>query len=252
MMQKPHFLTLASGEKLAYHHHDGEGPGLVFLGGFMSDMSGSKATAIEQHAKAKGLSFTRFDYSGHGVSDGQFKDGTISRWHQDSLAILDQVAEGPQILIGSSMGGWLALLCALSRPEQIKALILIAPAPDFTERLMWPGFSEEEKESLTTKGYIEQPSDYGDEPYIITKALIDDGKNNLLLDHAIPLDIPIRILHGMCDIDVPWRLSIDLIDALTSQDATFTLVKNGDHRLSEPDDITRLCQTTDNVLKTLS
>ena len=251
-MQKPHFLTLSNGEKLAYHHHEGDGPGLIFFGGFMSDMTGTKAIALEQHAIQKNQAFTRFDYSGHGASDGQFKDGTISRWHRDALAILDEVTNGPQIVIGSSMGGWLSLLCALSRPERIRGLILIAPAPDFTERLMWPNFSAEERESLNTKGYIEQPSDYGDDPYIITKALIEDGRNNLLLSHNIPLDIPIHILHGMQDSDVPWRLSLDLIEALTSNNVTLTLVKSGDHRLSETDDIARLLQSTDNLSAAVS
>lgn len=236
----PQILECESGARLAFHHHAGRGPGVVFLGGFMSDMTGTKATALEAHVTAHGHAYTRFDYQGHGQSSGRFRDGTISIWTQDALAILDKVATGPQILIGSSMGGWIALLCALARPEQVKAMVLIAPAPDFTQRLMWPSFSAAQKARIETEGYIEEPSDYGDDPYVITKALIEDGKKNLLLDKPIPLDIPVRILHGQQDKDVPWGLSLDLIEALESQDVVLTLVKDGDHRLSEPDDIARL------------
>ncbi|MGD8327010.1 MAG: alpha/beta hydrolase [Sphingomonadales bacterium] len=252
MTQEIHYLNLGNGEKLAFHHSHGKGPGVVFLGGFMSDMTGTKATALESHVQACGHGFTRFDYSGHGASDGAFRDGTIGRWKDDALAVLDEVAEGPQILIGSSMGGWIALLCALARPEKVKGLILIAPAPDFTERLMWPDFSDEEKALIQSQGYIEQPSDYGDEPYVITKALIEDGRDHLLLDKLIALDIPVRILHGMKDVDVPYQLSFDLIEALTSTDVVLTLVKEGDHRLSEEDDIMRLNTTVDALLSGLS
>lgn len=252
MTQEIQYLTLKNGEKLAYHHTSGKGPGIVFCGGFMSDMTGTKATALESHVSAAGHGFTRFDYSGHGASDGAFRDGTIGRWAEDALAVLDEVTDGPQILIGSSMGGWVSLLCALARPDKVKGLILIAPAPDFTERLMWPDFSEEEKATILSQGYIEQPSEYGDEPYVITKALIEDGRQHLLLDKVLALDIPVRILHGMKDVDVPYQLSFDLIEALTSTDVVLTLVKEGDHRLSEEDDIARLNTSVDGLLKSLS
>lgn len=252
MTQEIQYLTLENGEKLAYHHSVGKGPGVVFLGGFMSDMTGTKATALESHVSMSGHGFTRFDYAGHGASDGAFRDGTIGRWKEDALAVLDEVADGPQILIGSSMGGWIALLCALARPEKVKGLILIAPAPDFTEKLMWPDFSDAEKALIQSLGYIEQPSDYGDEPYVITKALIEDGRDHLLLDKPIALDIPVRILHGMKDVDVPYQLSFDLIEALTSTDVVLTLVKSGDHRLSDEDDIARLNMTVDMLLSGLS
>lgn len=245
----PQILECGNGARLAFHHHRGRGPGVVFLGGFMSDMTGTKATALEAHVTALGHAYTRFDYQGHGQSSGRFRDGTISIWAQDALAILDRVATGPQILVGSSMGGWIALLCALARPEQVKALVLIAPAPDFTQRLMWPSFSDTQKAQIETEGYIEEPSDYGDEPYVITKALIEDGKKNLLLDKPIPLDIPVRILHGQQDKDVPWGLSLDIIEALESRDVVLTLIKDGDHRLSDPGDIARLNATVGDVLK---
>ncbi|MFZ5609994.1 MAG: alpha/beta hydrolase [Pseudomonadota bacterium] len=236
-----------AGVPLAYHSGAGRAPTIVFCGGFMSDMTGTKAMALAAHARARGQAFVRFDYSGHGTSGGMMGEGTISRWLDDTLAILDQVAQGPVLLIGSSMGGWLALLAALARPSQVKALALVAPAPDFTERLMWAKFTADQRQSLLREGHITQPSDYAETPYVITRALIEDGRRHLLLDGPIPLDIPIRILHGQQDGDVPWRLSLELAEKLTAQDLVTSLVKDGDHRLSRPADLARLMAAVDEL-----
>lgn len=243
----PQELALEDGSTLAYHKVAGNTPGVIFLGGFMSDMTGTKATALEAHCRAHGRAFIRFDYRGHGQSSGKFRDGTIGRWRDDALAILDQVAEGPQVLVGSSMGGWIALLAALARPERAVGLIGVAAAPDFTRDLMWEGYSEEARETLKTEGFIEEPSEYGDEPYVITYRLIEEGREHILLDHPVPITCPVRLLQGMEDPDVPWRTALRLADKLESEDVTVTLVKQGDHRLSEPADIDRLCAAVDDL-----
>jgi pimeloyl-ACP methyl ester carboxylesterase len=182
----------------------------------------------------------RFDYSGHGASEGQFVDGTISRWRQDALDVLDRLTEGPQILVGSSMGGWLALLAALARPERVAGLVLIAPACDFTERLLWAGLTDDSRRAITDEGVWLRPSQYGPKPYPITRALIEDGRRHLLMDAEIAVDCPVRILHGMRDPDVPWRHGLALVDLLRSPDVTFELIKSGDHRLSDPGSLGRL------------
>lgn len=240
-------------EKLAYVHDapKNQGIGVTWLGGFKSDMTGTKATSLADWAAAAGRGYTRFDYFGHGQSSGRFTDGTISRWRDDALAVLDEIATGPQVLIGSSMGAWIALLAALARPEQVKALVLIAPAPDFTEALMWAGFDETIRATLRSDGIYRQPSEY-DEPYEISYNLIEDGRKHLLLGGDIPLTLPVRILQGMADADVPWRHAMLLADSLESDNVTVSLTKNGDHRLSEPDDIKRLTETLDGLLATLS
>lgn len=215
-------------------------PGLLWLGGFKSDMTGTKAEALAAFAARDGRRLVRFDYFGHGVSGGRFIEGTIGRWKADAVHILDSVCEGPQILVGSSMGGWIALLAALARPEKVAGLVLIAPAPDFTEELMWAGFSDEIRATILREGVYRQPSEYDEEPYEISRALIEDGREHLLLKHPIALDKPVRILQGMQDEDVPWRHALKLVEALSGDDVTVTFVKNGDHRLSKPTDIARL------------
>jgi pimeloyl-ACP methyl ester carboxylesterase len=218
----------------------GGAPGIVFLGGFKSDMTGTKASRLDEICHAQGLGFLRFDYSGHGESSGDFLDGTISRWFADALAAFDRLTEGPQILVGSSMGGWIMLLLALARPERIEGLIGVAPAPDFTEELIWRTLSEHERAKLLRDGKLEQPSDYSPEPYVITRALIEDGRKNLLLGGAIPIAAPVRLLHGLNDRDVPHEISLRLQARLAAQDVVVELIKDGDHRLSRPQDLARL------------
>jgi len=214
---------------------------VVFLGGFKSDMTGGKATALDEFCNARGLGFLRFDYSGHGASSGDFLDGTISRWSADALAVIDKLTAGPLVLVGSSMGGWIMLLVALQRRERIKGLIGIAAAPDFTEELIWRGLSGGDQHRLMTQGRVEQPSEYSAEPYVTTRALIEDGRKHLLLGGAIDLDVPVRLLHGMADPDVPYRYSLRLAERLASARVRVTLIKDGDHRLSRPEDLALLC-----------
>ena len=230
---------------------DLSGAGLVWLSGFNSDMQGSKVLALEAWAAGHGHPFLAFDYSGHGMSDGDFADGTISAWREDSLAAIDALTEGPQILVGSSMGGWMALLAALARPERIAGLILIAPAPDFTETLMWPEFSPAVQQEIIETGVHMRPSDYG-EPYPITRALIEDGRQWQILDAPIAFTGPVRILQGMDDPDVPWIHAQRLVNALTSPDLIFTLIKDGDHRLSREQDIARLLSTAGEIVRAAS
>jgi len=239
------FLTRPDGATIAYHARSGKSPGVIFLGGFMSDMTGTKATALEQSCRDAGRAFVRFDYLGHGQSSGAFADGTIGRWRDDALAVLDEITEGPQILVGSSMGGWIMFLTALARPDRVAGLIGVAPAPDFTRRLMWDGFDEDIRETLRRDGVYLEPSQYDDEPYTITMQLIEEGDNHMILDDGIELDCPVRILHGMEDPDVPWQHALTIVQSLKSKDVTLSLVKHGDHRLSEPDDIERLTTTVE-------
>lgn len=230
------------GVRLAYRGTSGQAgrAGLVWLGGFHSDMLGEKATTLHAAAQAAGRAFLRFDYFGHGESGGAFADGTISRWRDDALAMIDSQTQGPLVLVGSSMGGWMALLAALARPERVKGLMLIAPAPDFTERLMWAGFSDDQREQIMEQGFWTRPSAYDPAGYPITRALIEDGRNWLIMDGPIAFDGPVRILHGARDEDVPWSHSFELADRLTSEDVSWELVKDGDHRLSRPNDIARM------------
>lgn len=241
-------LERPSGAKIAYHRSEGRGPGIVFLGGFASDMTGTKALAVEAFAQARGLAFLRFDYQGHGASSGKFEEGTIGLWADDAKAAIAELTQGPQILVGSSMGGWIMLLAALAMPERIAALVGIAPAPDFTEDLMWAGFTPEVRKQIMETGVYREPSDYSDEPYIITRKLIEDGRQNLLLRDPISLTCPVRILQGLEDCDVPWKHALKLSAALESSDVEVTLVKGGDHRLSEPADLERLVKTLERLL----
>ncbi|MEL7033281.1 MAG: alpha/beta hydrolase [Pseudomonadota bacterium] len=214
----------------------------VWLSGFKSDMTGTKVTVLEDWAKQAGHGFLAFDYSGHGVSGGAFEDGTISAWREDAFAAIEGLTSGNLILVGSSMGGWMALLSALAVKARVAGMVLIAPAPDFTQKLMWPEFSAEQQAEIMEQGVTLRPSDYGD-PYPITRALIEDGKQWALLDGTIDLTCPIRILQGQQDPDVPWTHAFLLVDALASEDVVFSLIKDGDHRLSRDQDIARLLAT---------
>ena len=214
----------------------------VWLSGFKSDMSGSKVTVLEAWAKAQGHGFLAFDYSGHGLSGGAFEDGTISAWREDALAAIEGLTSGRIVLVGSSMGGWMALLAALALKARVAAMVLIAPAPDFTQKLMWPEFTAEQQSEIMETGQTLRPSEYGD-PYPITRDLIEDGKQWALLDDLISLEMPIRILQGLQDPDVPWQHAFKLVEAVTSEDLVFSLIKDGDHRLSRDQDIERLVAT---------
>ncbi len=241
------FLERPGLPRLAYCVTAGKAPGIVFLGGFGSDMSGTKATALEQAAVARGQAFLRLDYSGHGQSEGQFTDGTIGTWFADALAVFDAVTEGPQIVIGSSMGGWMALLLARARPERVKALVGIAAAPDFTVRLMSEELTDAQRETLRRDGVLYRPSEYGD-PMPITLKLVEDGSNHLMLDRPVPFKGPVRLLHGQCDPDVPWQLALRIAERLESDDVRVVLVKDGDHRLSRPQDIALIVDTVDGLI----
>ena len=232
-------LDRGDGIPLAALHQPGRAPTIVFLPGFHSDMTGDKATHLARLAARHGQALLRLDYSGHGASGGRFEDGTISTWTQDALTLIDRLTTGPLILIGSSMGGWIALRIALARPARIAALIGLAAAPDFTERLMWDSMAPQERARLLEHGVLHIPSQYGP-PTPITRALIEDGRRNLLLDAPIPLAIPIRLLHGQRDPDVPWETALRLAERITSPDVRITLVKDGDHRLSRPADLALL------------
>ena len=231
--------------RIAVRARAGGAPGLFWLGGFNSDMQGIKALALDKWAADHGRACVRFDYSGHGESGGAFIDGTIGRWLEESVAVFGQFCTGPQVVIGSSMGGWMALLLAremAKRPESrasLAGLVLIAPAPDFTEELMWKGFSAEIRRELETKGVWLRPSQYG-EPYPITRALIEEGRNHLLLGSAIDVGCPVRILQGAQDPDVPWQHAFALAHRLPSEDVVLTMIQDGDHRLSRPQDIARI------------
>ena len=223
-------------------------PGLVFLGGFMSDMGGTKAQWLEGFAMRAGFPYLRFDYSGHGLSEGAFTDGTIGGWLDDTLDVLDRLTEGPQVLAGSSMGGWLALLAALARKDRVKGLVGIAAAPDFTEDLIHRELSDSQRDTLMKDGIIHVPSEYGDQPYAITRALIEDGREHLLLTGPIALDCPVRLIQGLRDDDVPWRTALGIAEKLETGDVTVTLIKEGDHRLSRAQDLERIGQAVMEVV----
>ena len=223
---------------IAVRLREGRTPGLVWLGGFKSDMKGTKAEALDRWAAESGRAYLRFDYSGHGESGGDFADGTIARWLEEGLAVFDAFCRGPQVLIGSSMGGWLALL--LLRELGACRLVLIAPAVDFTEALMWQRFPPEVRRQIEQTGSWQRPSAYSEEPYLITRKLIEDGRNHLLLGGLIETGCPVRILQGVQDEDVPWQHAVELSSRLAHDDVVLTLVKDGDHRLSRPEDIERL------------
>lgn len=243
----PIWLARADGVRLAYRHHTGKGPMLVFLPGYMSDMQGSKAVALEAWAISQGRAMLRLDYSGCGESEGRFEDGTLDIWRDDILLILHLISRGPVFLVGSSMGGWLALLVARALPDQVVGMIGIASAPDFTE---W-GFSEAEKERLARYGRLERLSEYGPEPMITTQRFWESGKANRLLTGEIGIDCPVRLIHGQKDPDVPWQISLDIAARLRSADVQTILIKDGDHRLSRPQDIAALLRVIGDVLEVI-
>ena len=231
--------------RIAVRARAGGGPSLLWLGGFHSDMKGTKAQALDAWAAEQNRACVRFDYSGHGESGGAFTDGTIGRWLAEAVAVFDQFCRGPQVVIGSSMGGWIALLLARelarrsSHTASLAGMVLIAPAPDFTEELMWKGFSPEARQEIESKGVWLRPSEYG-EPYPITRGLIDEGRNHLLLGSAIDVGCPVHILQGGQDPDVPWRHAFALAHRLPAEDVVLTMIQDGDHRLSRPQDIARI------------
>ncbi|WP_027287966.1 alpha/beta hydrolase [Rhodovibrio salinarum] len=246
----PQYLNRADGARIAYHHTPGETPGLMFLGGFASDMDGSKALALEAYAQARGRAFLRFDYQGHGQSSGRFADGTIGQWRDDALSALDQLTDGPQVLVGSSMGGWIMLLAALARPERIAGLVGIAAAPDFTDELLWSRLTTQQKQEIEDKGVWNMPSDYGD-PVPITHQLIGEGRRHKLLDGPIAITCPVRLLQGTADDEVPADWALKLQNRLTSDDVEATLVKDADHRMSTDRDLQRLRDTLDRLFRDL-
>jgi pimeloyl-ACP methyl ester carboxylesterase len=248
--QEPTFIEVGEGDghrRIAVRARAGSGPGLFWLGGFNSDMRGTKALALDAWAAEHGRACLRFDYSGHGESGGAFIDGTIGRWLEEAIAVFEQFCRGPQVVIGSSMGGWMALLLARAiasreaKQATLAGLVLIAPAPDFTEQLMWNAFSDEVREEIRTKGVWMRPSEYDDgTPYPITRALIEEGRNHLLLGSAIEVGCPVRILQGAQDPDVPWQHAFALAHRLPAEDVVLTMIQDGDHRLSRPQDIARI------------
>ncbi|MFN3658444.1 MAG: alpha/beta hydrolase [Pseudolabrys sp.] len=230
---------------IAVRVREGKSPGLFWLGGFKSDMQGTKAAALDRWAAENGRACVRFDYSGHGESGGDFTEGTIGSWLADSLAVYAQFCRGPQVVVGSSMGGWIALLLARALRKQpgaapIAGMVLIAPAVDFTEELMWKQFPAAIRREIEEKGFWLRPSQYGEEAYPITRELIEEGRNHLMLGGLIETGCPVHILQGVQDPDVPWRHAQELVARLSRDDVVMTLVKDGDHRLSRPEDIERL------------
>ncbi len=246
-MQQAGETDRGDGVALAWVRTPGRGPTAVFLPGFRSDMTGTKALLTEAFCIEHGMGCLRLDYSGHGASGGAFTDGTIGRWTDDALLLIDRLTEGPLVLVGSSMGGWIALLAALARPGRVAGLIGIAAAPDFTEDLMWQAMMPEERARLERDGVLHVPSQYGD-PTPVTAALIKDGRTRLLLDRPVPLRCPVRLLHGQQDPDVPWHTALRLAERLESDDVQATLIKDGDHRLSRPSDLALLRRALGDLL----
>lgn len=234
------FLVLPDGRELAYCASGGALPGVVFMGGFRSDMTGAKAQSLERWCREKNRRFLRFDYSGHGRSSGDFRDGTIGGWTRDALAMLDHVATGDNLLVGSSMGAWIMLLAALQRKERVRGLVGVASAPDFTEDLLWNAMTPAQQSTLLTEKLLPVASCNGQEPYPITLNLVEEGRRHLLLRNAIPLACPVRLIHGAEDEDVPWQVAVSLLQRLAGADVTLQLIKDGNHRLSAPEHLLRL------------
>lgn len=244
----PNYLETPDGRRIAYHRSEGASPGIVFLGGFRSDMTGTKATFIEAWARGAGHAFLRFDYTGHGASSGEFLEGSIGDWARDAEDAITRLTEGPQVLVGSSMGGWISLLLARSLPERLAALIGIAAAPDFTEDSMYAEFTPAQRSELESAGYVDMPSDYSEEPYRITRRLIEDGRQNLVLRSPLDLSVPIRLLHGTRDTDVPISVALRTLDHVNSPDVRLTLVKDADHRFSTPANLALLARTLEELV----
>ena len=241
-------LTREDQSTIAYVQDSvGNPPGVLFLGGFRSDMTGIKASALAAHCRAKRQPFLRFDYFGHGASSGDFRQGTIGRWLADAVAVLDGLTAGPQILVGSSMGGWIALLAALARPERVAALVGIAPAPDFTEDLVWKRLGPAERQELLDQGELLHSSAYEEGPIPFTRRLVEEGRDHLLLRAPIGIRRPVHLLHGMKDPDVPYETSLSLSRRLPETDVVVELIEDGDHRLSRDQDLARLMTALDGL-----
>ncbi|UUP17624.1 alpha/beta hydrolase [Nitratireductor thuwali] len=254
MNQSPATRLEVGGNAIAVRHQPGSPPGLVWLGGYRSDMMGTKAVALAEWAAARGRAMTRHDYSGHGESGGAFTDGTISRWLEESLAVFRHFTEGPQILVGSSMGAWIALrmvqeLNRAGEGDRVGGLLLLAPAPDFTKELMEPELTDAHRHDLERQGFIEEPSEYSDEPNIYTKKLFDDGRRNLVLEGIIDTHCPVHIIQGMADPDVPYAHAMRLVEHLPADDVTLSLVRDGDHRLSRPQDIEMILRVAEALVE---
>ena len=241
-MPAAQFLHTPDGRQIAYHRSAGQGPGIVFLGGFKSDMEGTKALFLEDWAQQQGRAFLRFDYSGHGQSSGAFDEGAIGDWASDARAAITQLTEGPQVIVGSSMGGWISLLICRAMPERVAGLVTIAAAPDFTEDSMWASFDASQRAALAQNGRIELPSDYDDGPYVITQRLIEEGRNNLVLRSPLALSMPVRFLQGTADEVVETAVALRLLDHATGPDMRLSLVKGADHRFSSPDCLALMAQ----------
>ena len=240
-------LMRSDGNRIAFAKVEGRAPTVVFLGGFRSDMTGTKAVALDDWARRAGHAFLRFDYLGHGQSSGRFEDGTIGRWLDDSLAAIDALTTGKLVLVGSSMGGWLSLLVARARAERLAGVVLIAAAPDFTEEILLKDLSPADRTILERDGRLERPSQYSPEPSVFTWRLIEEGRRHLLLKDKLALACPVRLLHGQSDPDVPWEYSLRIAAHLDAPDVITTLVKGGDHRLSTPANIARLIATVEEL-----
>jgi pimeloyl-ACP methyl ester carboxylesterase len=245
-MTDPLWLETPAG-RLAYRPTPGAGPTVVFLPGFRSDMEGSKALELEAHCAARGRAFLRFDYTGHGRSSGRFEEGCIGDWARDALAVVDRVTEGPLVLVGSSMGGWIMLLVARARPERLHGLVGIAAAPDFTEDLIWTVMTEAQREQLRRDGVHYEPSAYAEAPTPITWKLVEDGKSHLVLRAPLAISCPVHLLHGQKDPDVPWQTALTLAAHLDGEDVTIELIKDGEHRLSRPQDLARIQAAVDRI-----
>lgn len=241
-------LTTPQTRHIAYHQTQGRGPGVVFLGGFRSDMEGAKALHLQSWAEAAGSAFLRFDYSGHGRSHGDFESGAISDWREDAAAVIQTLTEGPQVLVGSSMGGWLALLLARDSGAHVAGVVGIAAAPDFTTRMWEQEFSDQDRADLLANGQVLLASAYAGDPYVITRRLIEDGQQNLLLDRDLVLPMPVRLLQGTGDLDVPPKVALTLVDHCQCPDLRLTLVKDADHRFSTPDCLELIARTVEDML----
>jgi pimeloyl-ACP methyl ester carboxylesterase len=241
------YLDSRDGRRLAYRRSMGKGPGVVFLGGFKSDMTGTKALYLEDWARRNGRAFLRFDYSGHGDSSGNFEEGCIGDWFADARAVIEAQTDGPQILVGSSMGGWISLLLARAMPQRVAGLVTVAAAPDFTEQGFWNSFTEDQRAELVAKGRVALPSEYGDEPYVITARLIEEGRSQMVMNQPLQLPFPTRFLQGTADEDVPMDWALRLLDHVSGPDLRLILVKGADHRFSTPECLSLITSAIDEV-----
>lgn len=247
-MTTPDFITTPQGRKLAYHKTEGKGPGVIFLVGLKSDMTGTKAIFLEDWAKQNGRAFLRFDYSGHGQSSQEFTDGCIGDWAEDAQYAISTLTEGPQVLVGSSMGGWISLLISKRIPEQIVGLVTVAAAPDFTEDGFWAEFSEEQKRQVMEDGQVALPSEYG-EPYIITRRMIEDGRNQLVMREPLSLPFPVRMVQGTEDNSVTTQTALNMLNHVACEDIRLTLVRGKDHSFSDPECLKLIETSISKVLK---